>query len=308
MGSSTSKGTQTLVYASVLYWREHELPLVERCVASLAGQHLDPFLDFKLLVVDNGCGLTPRLPEGPNIELIRLAHNRGFAGGHNAAMQRALANGADYVFLLNSDAVAEPACIQELVRAAEAEPSAAFVGPVIIRADDRDHVESAGQSFSPRTARHRELARGQTSDNWGDKPVRVDAISGCAMLASRSAIEALGMLDEDLFVYFEDMDWCLRAREAGSAVLVAPRARVAHIGQGSMGAASPLTTFYSVRNHMVVASRHGGRLRGPLLKSLVLGYHLAFITRSRPRRNVRHLSAVARGAWSAWVGRLGAHP
>jgi GT2 family glycosyltransferase len=108
-------------------------------------------------------------------------------------------------------------------------------------------------------------------------------------------------------VYFEDMDWCLRARRAGFEVLLVPAARVSHVGHGSTGGSSPLWTFYSVRNHLLVASRYA-RLRRPILDSLVICFHLAFLMRSRPGHQLKHLGALLTGAWAAWTGQLGACP
>jgi GT2 family glycosyltransferase len=306
LGISETNPAQTLVYATVLYWQAQELPLVERCVASLLRQESGPGLELRVIVVDNGCGATPRLPSDARLELIHTDTNLGFAGGHNVGMRKAMASGADYMFVFNSDAVAEPDCVRELVTAARDQPSTAFVGPLIVSEASPERIESAGQSFNTWTARHHELSRGGLAAAIELRPRNVDAVSGCAMLVCRAAADSIGLLDERLFIYFEDMDWCLRARRAGYTVLVAPRARVSHLGQGSTGRASPFTTFYSVRNHMVVAARQAGPIRGPALMVLALGYHLAFVASSRERRNTRHLTALAQGAWAAWTGQLGA--
>jgi GT2 family glycosyltransferase len=120
------------------------------------------------------------------------------------------------------------------------------------------------------------------------------------LLARRTAVETIGLLDEALFAYFEDMDWCLRARRAGFDVVVAPRAHVRHVGGASTGPASTLTTYYSVRNHLIVSARYGGRRLMPL----VLGYQLAYLARSPSRRTRGHLVAFARGARAGWSSTL----
>ncbi len=290
----------------MLYWQAREIPLVERCVGDLVHQSDLSQIELRIMVVDNGCGGTPRLPAGASVDLVRVADNRGFAGGHNIGIRQAIASGADYVLLFNSDAVAEPGCVGALVAAAQAWPSAAFLGPLVLRAAARERIESAGQAFDTRTARHREIGRGQLAGAVGPCARAVDAISGCAMLARCAAIEAIGLLDEKLFAYFEDMDWCLRARRAGYQVVVVPRARVLHLGGGSTGGASPLSTYYSVRNHMLVAARYGGKNRGPLLKWLALAYQLAYLASSPEHRTRQHLRALAHGARAAWAGQLGA--
>lgn len=306
MAASVPEVRRALVYATVLYWQTRELPLVERCVESLLRQDGGSGIELRVIVIDNGCGGTPGLPNEASLELIRLSENRGFAGGHNVGMRRAADGGADFVLLFNSDAVAEPGLIRDLVAAAQTWPFAAFIGPLIVRAAAPDRVESAGQSFNSWSARHREVGRGELITSVEGRPHKVDAVSGCALLARCQALEVIGLLDEDLFAYFEDMDWCLRAHHAGYDVVVVPGARVLHMGQGSTGGASTLSTFYSVRNHMVVAARHAKPIRRRLVMVLALSYHLAYLARAPDRRNTKNLVALAQGGWAAWTGQLGA--
>ncbi len=305
MVTSVPKPRRTLVYATILYWQVRELTFLGQCVESLLAQDVSEGIELRILLIDNGCGATPSCANDGSVELIRLPENRGFAGGHNVGIRQAMACGADYVLLFNSDAVAQPGLVHDLLVGAKAWPSAAFVGRRIVRPSATDCVESAGQSFNAWTARHRELRRGARVSSVGAALHQVDAVSGCALLARCKAIQAIGLLDDDLFMYFEDMDWCLRARRAGYDVVVAPAARVMHIGEGSTGGATPRSTFFSVRNHMIVAARQAGPIPTWLLMVLALSYHLAFLATSKERRNRGHLDALVRGARAAWAGRLG---
>jgi GT2 family glycosyltransferase len=305
LANSALEDGRTLVYATILFWQTRELAFLGRCIDSLLAQDVGDSIEFRIILIDNGCGAEPGLPADPSIELIRLPENRGFAGGHNVGIRRAMECGADYVLLFNSDAVAQAGLVRELVAVARAWPSAVFVGPLIVRAAAPEWVESAGQSFNTRTARHRELGRGVPVATMDDNPHPVDAVSGCALLARCRAVDAVGLLDDELFMYFEDMDWCLRARRYGYDVVVAPAARVQHMGEGSTGGASPRSTFFSVRNHMVVAARQTGQIRGWLVMLLALSYQLAFLAHSRARRNRMHLDALVQGARAAWSGHLG---
>ena len=109
LASSAASGSRPRVCASVLYWQPRELDLLPACIDSLLAQGRAGHVDLRVLVVDNGCGLTPSLPSDSHVELIRLPRNLGFAGGHNAAMRRAMDDATDYFFLFNSDAIAQPA-------------------------------------------------------------------------------------------------------------------------------------------------------------------------------------------------------
>jgi len=268
---------------------------------ALQQQRLTPRSRLCILAVDNGSGDLPKIERshGRCIELLRLETNRGFAGGNNAAFNWALQGGADFVFLINSDAVAAPDCIQQLLDVAAQQPKAGIWGPLILRESAPEIAESCGQTFSLWSGRHRELGRGATIQQVEPEPYAVDAVSGCALLLRRSVLEQVGGFDERFFLYFEDLDLCLRAREAGFGAWAVSSARVWHLGEASLGKNSEVKTYYSVRNHLLVFQRHGLAAVRWLLWPLIPGYHLAFVLWSRRLQTGRHLTAVLRGTM-AW--------
>jgi GT2 family glycosyltransferase len=288
-----------LVYAVVLHWRTPEL--TSRCVRALARQTpVDGAFRLRIVVVDNGSGDLPGLPDvNVPVEVLRLPDNLGYAGGNNAGLRLALSRGADHVFLVNSDVIPAPTCLDQLLVAAQAHPKAGLLGPLVLRERTPWQVESNGQSFNRWTGRHREWDRNARAWALPTRSHAVDAVSGCALLVSRAAVEAAGGLDERFFLYFEDMDWCLRARAAGFETVAVPVARVWHRGSASIGTDSPRTTFYSVRNHAWVARRHAPRIVRPAIGALVMLYHLAFLLTNPRRRSVHHLAALLRAAWAA---------
>lgn len=289
------------VLATILFWSERELPLVERCVDSLLAQ--SGSADLRVMVIDNGSGLTPRLPV--SVELLRLPANLGFAGGHNAGIRAALEEGTQFVFLVNSDVVVASSCLGALIEATRNWPNIGILGPLVLSERSAGHIESNGQSFNSWTGRHRERGRGLAISSVDMAPHSVDSVSGCALLASRAMLDRVGFLDEDLYLYFEDLDWCLRASRAGFVVGVVPQAVVWHIGAGSTGPGWPGRTYYSVRNHTIVAARYAQGPLAWLLPALVLAYHLAFLIRSRDYRTGANLLALLRGAFAACTLRTG---
>ncbi|MBV9132963.1 MAG: glycosyltransferase family 2 protein [Chloroflexi bacterium] len=290
------------MYATVLYWTEGELPLIERCLRSLDAQEA-PGTDLRILVIDNGSGVTPGLPG--RAELVRLPCNRGFTGGHNVGTRAALEDAADFVFLINSDVVLEPSCVARLLQVAHDDASVGILGPLILSATATGQIESNGLTFNTRTGRHRQIDRGLAPTGLSQTPHAVDAVSGAALFARRSVLERVGFLDDALYLYFEDVDLCLRARGAGFQVVVVPGARASHVGGGSTAPAWTGTTFYSVRNHLVVAARNAPRGWSWLLQALVISYHFAFLLRNQERRTWTHLGALVRGSLAAWTSRMG---
>ena len=134
----------------------------------------------------------------------------------------------------------------------------------------------------------------------------VDAVSGCAMLIKREVLEAVGLLDEQYFFSFEDLDFCFRARKAGFATVLAGRATVYHEGGRSMGPRSPQRLYYAARNHLRFAARNDLGLRSFFRTSSIIALNVAHAVRARGASLPLRLAAVARGTRDHFAGRYGA--
>ena len=178
-------------------------------------------------------------------------------------------------------------------------------------AERRDVVWFAGQRVNLRlgySGRPRGYGRRD-----GPRYARIEATDravGALMAVSRKALEAAGLLDEDLFAYVEDVDWAIRVRRAGFDVIFAPEARAWHRVSGSTGgeASSTHTLYYGVRNTVVVAERRQplGRFGTRFRRAVVFGtFALHALTRAHRRAA---LAAVREGFADARAGRLGPRP
>jgi GT2 family glycosyltransferase len=240
----------------------------------------------------------------PTVELIRTGANLGFAGGNNVGIQRAFDRGADWVLLLNNDAVAERGIQGVLERAAAERPDAGVLACKVLFEDGKT-VMYAGASFRPRlgySGRRVGYGKPDTFHELHD----VDRADGAAMAISRKLVERIGPLDEDLFLYVEDVDLSLRARAAGFAVVFVPGAVVRHKGSASSGGASSTTNmYYSTRNTIVVAERNRRLWHGPrgLRRGVIVGTHLVQAL-AHPKR-LGAMRAVLAGWSDARARRLG---
>jgi GT2 family glycosyltransferase len=233
--------------AVVLNWNGGDDTLA--ALASLAG--------IETICVDNGStdGSDDTVAQRfPDVELLRLHENRGFAGGNNAGIRRALERGADWVLLLNNDAVAEPGIGDALLRAAAARPDAGLLACKVLFEDGRT-VQYAGATFNAvlgYSGRPRGHGEPDTFHAGGDTG-RAD---GAAMAISRAAAEH-ALLDEKLFAYVEDVDLSLNVRANGFAVVFVPDAVVRHKGSASTGGTSSThNLYYDTRNTILVAERY----------------------------------------------------
>lgn len=235
----------------ILNWNQTGLTLA--CLRSLFGMNQLP---DQVIVVDNGSRLdspAPIVAEFPQITLLRIERNLGFAAGNNLAIRHALASGADAILLLNNDAEVAPDLLGLLVDFAATDPQIGIVGPIIFYFDDPQRIWFAGGVVE--TA----AGRGKSLDSWdGDLvPRQVDWISGCALLIKSTVIERIGLLDERMFAYYEDVDWCARADEAGYQVWVEPRARVWHKVAMEDRLHSPRYVYLMTRNRLLFGRNRG---------------------------------------------------
>jgi hypothetical protein len=264
---------------------------------------LESLAGVSAICVDNGSTdgsdavVAERLPA---VELLRTGANLGFAGGNNVGIRRALERGADWVLLLNNDAVVEPGLPRALEEAATARPDAGLLACKILF-EDGATVQYAGASFNARLG-----YSGRVEVDGADELRDVGRADGAALAVSRAALEQAGLLDETLFMYVEDVEWSLRVRRAGFAVVFVPDARVRHKGStASGGRSSTANLYYDTRNTIVVSERHARLPRGArgLRRAVIVGAHLVQAVRHPAR--VEAVGAVLAGWRDARSGRSG---
>jgi len=215
-----------LVYVIVLSWNGLNDTLA--CLASLEAVH---YSRYQTCLVDNGSTDGTVEVVGarfPQVTVIANPRNLGFAAGNNLGLRHALAAGAGYALLVNNDATLAPDAIRHLVDAAEADPAAGLVGPLICYADRPQVIWSAGGEISLWRGRIAHRGLRQRDAGQFTQTVRVDYATACVLLVRCALLERIGLLDEAYFIYAEDADWCLRAVRAGYHTLFVPRARAWH--------------------------------------------------------------------------------
>jgi GT2 family glycosyltransferase len=292
------------IAAVVLSWNGREDTLA--CLRSLQNV---TYPGLSTIVVDNGStdgGPEAVATEFPDVRLLPLGENRGFAGGVNAGAEAALGDGADAVLLLNNDATVEPGFLEPLVDAVRAEGVGATCAQILDSATGR--IWYAGASYDARRGHQwRHTGFGDPRLPPTTAPYETERACGGAMLIPRAALEAAGAFDETLFAYAEDVDWSLRARRAGLRIMVVPASVVHHrVSVSTGGAASPDSLYYALRNGLTVAERTAalgalGTLRRRAEAAAAFGLQAL-----RSPRRVDGLRAVGDGLRDARRGRLGA--
>ncbi len=298
-------GDTPLVAVAVLNWRARETT-----IACLDAVRALDYSNFSVVLVDNGCEdfRQESFPATPRLLYIHSEENRGYAGGCNLALERAVEAGADFVWFLNNDALPEPDSLGILVEAATAS-RAGIVGPKILRqATTPPRLDSVAVAIDRTSGRFRLLGHNQIDTGQYDLVTRVDAVTGCAMLVRADVAAALGGFDERYYLYLEDLDLCLRTRATGDTVIAVPRARVHHDRPPARRDRQSLDSlYYTCRNHFLLMATHGrgGSLRRVLRTLTILTLSLAYALVGSSRQIPGRLRAAIAGALDYAAGRFG---
>jgi GT2 family glycosyltransferase len=311
--STTADHTQAVtrqphVAAIVLNWNRPAETVA--CVESLLSSD---WTMLTTIVVDNGSesNISDLLGERfPGVKIVRNETNRGFAGGMNDGIRHALEFEADYLLLLNNDTTVDPRMVRLLVEAARQHPDAGILSPLQFQRGAPDVVATAGLRVNPRHAyQGKPLRFGERERTPLTGVHEVDAVVGTAMLVPGRVLSQVGLLDERLYLYIEDVEWALRMRRRGYRIYVAYEARLWHsVSASSGGRNSPLVSYYHARNTFVVSARHAPmrRLRSKMREIEILAANLLHAWRCYPR--LRHARAVLIGWKDYRRGKLGPAP
>jgi len=227
------------------------------CLGSCEGIRING-VGVEVVAVDNGStdSSVKRIrKEFPDITLLENYRNLGFADGVNKGIKYALDNKADYVFLLNNDAVLAKGCLKRLVERMRRGRNIGIIGPKIYYMQSKlKRIWYAGGKvdkwrFSAGHIGHKEIDEGKFNEEK-----EIDYVSGAAILVKKEVFEKIGFFNPDYFLYYEDADFCLRARSEGFRVLYHPAAVVYH--KASVFHKNPLFHYYMTRNHFLFLEKH----------------------------------------------------
>ncbi len=214
-------------------------------VQSLLDQSLQPHI----IVVNNAStdGSPEMLAEKyPGVECIHNQRNEGYTGGVNPGFKRAIELGAKYVAPFNADAVADKRWLKQLVEYLNSHPKVGAAAPKVVTMD-RERLDSTGDYYTswgltyPRGRREYDL-------NKYDGLTDIFAASGAASLYRVKTLEQVGLLDQDFFAYYEDVDLSFRMQLAGWKVAFVPSALVYHLISKTSSRMKGFTTYNTMKN------------------------------------------------------------
>lgn len=217
---------------------------------------LDTDFDTEVVVADNGSSddSLPFLQQNyPDVPLVLLDRNYGFAEGYNKALAQVE---ADYYVLLNSDVECTPRWIEPVIRIMDANSRIAVMQPKLMMYDSKDTFEYAGgaggfiDSYGYPFCRGRLFSTMETDHGQYDDDCDIFWATGAAMFVRASVWRELGGLDADFFAHMEEIDFCWRVHNAGYRVAYCPQSTLYHVGGGTLPKSNPFKTQLNFRNNL----------------------------------------------------------
>lgn len=246
----------------LINWNSFEL--TAGCIASLGGMQ---YTDYNIIVVDNASADRSGLllkEKYDHIILIESPTNVGFTGGNNLGMQYALDKGYEYIILLNNDTFVEPGFLEVLVNYMDHHPEVGIVQPLIYFNHNRSLVWNGGSYYNKWLGYAYTANYNKPLQLENNKIKQVDWVTGCAFFTRASILKETGLLADNLFMYYEDVDLSFRIRKAGFQLVFHPSAVIFHISgmsnknkvRGKEGFVNPIVHFLNIRNRIWLLKKY----------------------------------------------------
>ncbi len=294
-----------LVYISILNWNGYQD--TEACLSSLFDSD---YPNYRAVVIDNGStdGSVEHLQRyGDRIILLCNEINLGYTGGNNLAIKRALADAADYIWLLNNDVTVRADTLRRLVDTASADPRVGLLSPVIYFADSPDRIWNCGATLFLDECKSEPIGDIAVAREWQQAQPKKVALYGTALLIRRALVETIGLLDDQFFAYHEDIDYCIRSVKAGYMNVIVFESTVYHKKSVDLHFELPKAYFYYLitRNRFLLWSKHADHWRGLKGKLWYSRTVLDWVARyeSNPVAKAATLDAL----WDIWCGVTGGY-
>jgi len=215
------------------------------------------YTNLEVIVVDNASREDPSqlfLSVLPSAKVIRNEENVGFSAGNNVGIKAAL---GQYLFIVNNDTEFTPGLIEALLEVFYQNDDAGIVCPKFHYYFNKGTIEYAGyKRVNIFTGRNGMIGIGQKDEGQFDFLKKTNYAHGGAMMVCKKAIEKVGLLPEEFFLYYEELDWSVRFKKKGYSIYFQPSALIYHKESMTTGKTSPLKTFYLTRNRILFMKRN----------------------------------------------------
>ena len=267
----------------IVNWKQYELTI--NCLLSL--QKVE-YKNLEVILVDNESNfekINKIKSDFNKVEVIESKENLGFASANNLGIKYAIKNKFEYVMLLNNDTEVNKKFLSPLLNSFQNDNSLGAVQPLIMNYNNRAKIWNAGGYLN------NFFGFPYTNKKLNNKNRQIDWITGCCIVLKTKVIKKAGLIDEDFFAYYEDVDWSLRIKKLGYKLGIAESSVIFHHGTKSSnnsnfeGDLSPFVHYLNIRNHIYLVKKHSDKFNfiGVLFYQFlkILFYSIYFILRLR---------------------------
>lgn len=247
-----------IIMLSVILLNYNQPDMTIDCIEYLL-QNKKNYEDFEIIVVDNGSkdnsiAKLSEITSKYDLRFISNKENLGFAEGNNVGIRKSQ---GDWILLLNNDTVFKEDFISKMAEAIVDNPDSAAIGPKIYYYDAPSKIWYGGGKIT----KYYNFVQDQSGNNR--HYTQVEWITGCALMINRKALEKVGLLDRDFFMYLEDVDWSIRARKAGFNLIYTPYAEIWHIGSKTTteNFKKSFQIYYGYRNKLFIINKNAKSLK-----------------------------------------------
>ncbi len=241
------------------------------------------YKNLEVIVVDNECkeDCTYTFKKHyPSVKVLNSTENLGFAGGNNLGIK---ASKGDFVFLVNNDTVWTEGLVEALLSRFAENVRTGVVSPKICYFQTPQYIQYAGfTEMNNLTGRNETIGKNQKDDGQFNQARATPYAHGAAMMLKREVIEKVGLMPEDFFLYYEELDWCAHIQRAGFDIWYEPKGLIYHKESASVGKLSPLKMYYMTRNRILFMRRNTKPLQ-------LAGFLTYFFTVTMPTKTVSFL-------------------
>lgn len=259
---------------------------------------------YEVIVVDNGSidgSVEAIRKKFPWVKVLALKKNYGYAGGLNRGIKKSQ---GEYLLLFNNDIVLDKDILKNLVKVAESDKEIGAVGPKVYFYDRPKIIQKVYGKIDRKTLEIENVGRGEKDKGQYDKLKEVDALVSVGLLARREVFDKIGLLDERYFILYEDVDFFIRARNAGYKMVFAPQAKMWHKGSKSLSKIKPQITYYFTRNRLLARSKFCPLTFREHLKNLRFMFS-SFCLMVIDKKRKNQYKAIVQGIYDFYRGKFG---
>lgn len=258
---------------------------ISKCLRSLQTLQTNGY-EVKKIVVDNAsqdATASYLQKDFPDFELIVNPQNLGYAAGNNVGIKSALEEGADWVWIVNPDVDVDKKSLIELINFGVSHPQAGILGSKVYfapgfefhkvrykKSDTGKVLWFAGGKMDWDNVASVHIGMNEVDTGKYDQVAEVGFLTGSSVLIKADVIKKIGLLDPKYFLYFEETDFCQRAKRAGFKLMYVPQSQVWHANAQATGVGSALVDYYTTRNRLLFGMRWApGRAKIALIRESI---------------------------------------